>query len=96
MLSKNRKLCNTLLLFKADSFNQCVFMNRIMHTIMLNPVMETAGTNQFENPYRLIPFGSRVRTERPFEQMRLMGMARSSGLATLSCARTQLVLIKML
>ena len=56
--------------------------------------MEIVATNQFYNPYGLIPFGSRVRIERPFEHMRSMGMAKSNGLAPLSCARTQLVLIK--
>ena len=51
---------------------------------------------QFCNPYGLIPFGYRARTERPFEHMRAMGMARLNGLAPLSCARTQLVLIRIM
>ena len=71
-------------------------MIHIMRIIVLKPIMKRAGTNQFYNLYRLIPFDLRTRTERSFEHMRIMGMPKSNGLAPLFCVRTQLVIIIIL
>ena len=65
-----------------------------MQIILLYPIMETFGANQFYNLYKLIPFDCFVQTKRSFKHRLLIGMAGLNELASqLSCVRKQLVVI---
>ena len=69
--------------------------DRILHIIMIYQIRESVCANKFCNLYGLISFGFGARTKHSFEPMGLLGMAGSKELASLSCVRTQLILIIM-
>ena len=60
------KFCIIVTTCRCIKFIQCVSIIRIMQIIVLNPIMETADTNQLYNPYMLTSFCLRSRTKLSF------------------------------